>query len=994
MKKPMLWCFCIILISALTFILIHRSHKPHLKNKELTAHKLTLSRSDEDEDDDQDGPEKELRHEFIMTLDPALGRIPYERYIEARTKLEASKNQRTEGTSNITWSERGPNNIGGRTRAILIDASDGTGNTVWAGSVGGGLWKTTNFKAATPVWANVPGIVQNLAITCIAQHPSNPSIIYVGTGEGYGNIDAIRGLGVYQTTDGGANWSLIASTTTGGASVNDFTYVQKLMVYTNGDVYASCSSKFCNRGGVFRMLNGGSTWTRVIGVSTGSCYAGAGSSTDMTGMDIERSVSGDIYASTIDYSTGVAVGKIWKSPAGATVGNAGTWTNISPAGSFQRIELECSATNNSKIYALTQGSGSATGGTRLSTDGGTTWSTIDVGNWCDQGTTKADFTRGQAWYDLTLASSPSNDALVFAGGVDIFKTANSGTAWAQATQWSNSCGAIPSIHADIHAIKFFPGSSTEFIVGCDGGLYYTNDGGTTFTSKNSSYNVTEYYGLAMNPNSGSNYFLAGAQDNGSHKFSSGGINSVSVASGGDGGQCFIDSDNPNLQYTSFTGASFNFSNNGGTTFNYLGSISADRFINPADYDPSTDHLYCGGPLRGFERVYNFTTSSASADGYTIASSANNSVSAVKVDPNTANRVWVAYSTGDGAGALAVPELYIINNANTTPVATTVTLPAGIASSGNYISSLDIETGNANHIILTLSNYGVNSIWESADGGTTWATLDNATLPDVPVRFCKFLPSGYSPGSRIESVGGIVLATEMGVWSTAAINGSSTVWMANNAGMGNVRVDRIEFRSSDKTLGVATHGRGIFTGTITIPLPVSLIEFSGKLNGSSADIKWTTSYEQDTKDFEIQRSEDGQNFIKIGDVTAAGKSFSTRHYAFNDPQLNEINYYRLKMNDRNGDYKLSQVIMIKYENKPQAMTFTNPFKNYIDISIARSAKSVKLQLLTTNGSLIMQKEISNASGRIRWQLSSAIGNGVYILKAYADDILYTGKLVRN
>src|SRR5437764_4573826 len=109
MKKPMLWSFCIIIISALTFILIQRFHKAHLKNKELTAHKLTLSRSDEDEDDDQDGPEKELRHEFIMTLDPALGRIPYERYIDARTKLEASQNQRIEGTSNITWSERGPN---------------------------------------------------------------------------------------------------------------------------------------------------------------------------------------------------------------------------------------------------------------------------------------------------------------------------------------------------------------------------------------------------------------------------------------------------------------------------------------------------------------------------------------------------------------------------------------------------------------------------------------------------------------------------------------------------------------------------------------------------------------------------------------------------------------------------------------------------------------------------------------------------------------------
>src|SRR5438105_4346326 len=297
MRKLLLWGSGI----TMSGILLYFSLTAHITtNKPIATH---LKYSQKKSDEDEDGPEKELRREFVMTVDPYLRTIPSERLATAMDQIKEVQSHKINGTSNITWTERGPNNIGGRTRAILIDASDATGNTVWAGSVGGGLWKTTNFKSATPSWTNVPGVSQNLALTSIAQNPSNSSIIYVGTGEGYNNYDAIRGLGVYQTTDGGNTWSLIPSTTTGGSSVNDFTYVERLLVYSNGDLYAACSSKFCNRGGILRLPNGGTTWTRVIGVAGGTCAT----STDMVGIDIKSSASGDLYATTIDHSTG-AVG--------------------------------------------------------------------------------------------------------------------------------------------------------------------------------------------------------------------------------------------------------------------------------------------------------------------------------------------------------------------------------------------------------------------------------------------------------------------------------------------------------------------------------------------------------------------------------------------------------------------------------------------------------------------------------------------------------------
>lgn len=988
MKKFFIAALCLVIAAAIYYVLF--INKPAVQQRQLTLIKDELLPAKKERKLKQtDGPSQLLHREYLMTLDPATGDVPTERLAAAERILEETAMTSRVQASNILWQERGPNNIGGRTRAILIDKADGTGNTVWAGGVGGGLWKTTNFKNASPTWTQVAGISANLAITCIAQHPGNNQVIYVGTGEGFGNIDAIRGLGVYTTTNGGTSWTLLASTTTGGANQNDFSYVQKLLVYTNGDVYAACRSIFCNAGGLLKSTTNGSSWTRVIGTATGSCAT----SLNMRAYDIEQSASGDLYASTIDRSAG-SVGRIWKSPAGGTVGNAGTWVNITPAGTFQRIELACSPTDNLKVYATTQGGASSTGGTRLTIDGGTNWTNINVGNWCDQGSTNADFTRNQAWYDLILGVKPTDDATVYAGGVDVFKTTNSGTAWSQLTQWAAGCASLPYIHADIHAFEFFPGSPDEFIVGTDGGLFYTSNGGTSFTDKNLGYNVTQYYGLAIHPTSGSNYLLAGAQDNGSHKFTGAGINSVTTVSGGDGAFCHIDTDNPNFQFTSFTGTSINFSSNGGASFSFLGSYASDRFINPSDYDPATDILYCGGAARNFRRVFNFTTT-MTANSFTTASSTNHAVSAIKVDPNTANRIWVAFSTADGAAALVAPELYFIDGANGTPTSTAVTLPAGIATSGNYISSLDIENGDANHVVLTLSNYGVTSVWETLNGGTSWTAIEG-NLPDMPVRWCKFMPAGLSPNTRVNAVGGILLATELGVWSTNLANGASTVWEANNAGMGNVRTDMIRLRASDNKIAVATHGRGLFTGTHTSLLPVTLTEFKGTQQNKAVLLQWTTSSELNSKHFELQKSYNGTGYRTIATINAAGNSNSRLDYSYLDKEpLTETNHYRLRSVDLDGNNKLSNVVLIRIAGLQQEMmVLNNPFRDQITIRFAKAPQTkVDIRLLDMSGRLVARQQSAPGEQQVLLHTGSAkTSRGVYQLVALVDGKQYSQQVV--
>ncbi|MBK6331370.1 MAG: hypothetical protein IPF62_13040 [Bacteroidetes bacterium] len=153
----------------------------------------------------EDGVLEAMALEKEKTLDPATQTVPAERLLAAYNYANTLRNdhKKTRGpVSDITWTERGPNNVGGRTRALLYDKNDVTLKTVWAGSVGGGLWKCTDITLTPPSWVKINDLFDNLAITSIAQHPTNHDTMYFSTGEGFGNFDAIRGLGVWRTTDG------------------------------------------------------------------------------------------------------------------------------------------------------------------------------------------------------------------------------------------------------------------------------------------------------------------------------------------------------------------------------------------------------------------------------------------------------------------------------------------------------------------------------------------------------------------------------------------------------------------------------------------------------------------------------------------------------------------------------------------------------------------------------------------------------------------------
>ena len=189
------------------------------------------------------------------------------------------------------------------------------------------------------------------------------------------------------------------------------------------------------------------------------------------------------------------------------------------------------------------------------------------------------------------------------------------------------------------------------------------------------------------------------------------------------------------------------------------------------------------------------------------------LTAVKVDPFTPNTIWVGASAETGN---ALPMVLKISNANTTPVVvSSVNLTSDATQTNAYISSVDVDPANGNHIIATVSNYGAISVYESINGGASFTNVEG-NLPDMPIRWALFAPATAQLGPT-GGLGGVLLGTELGVWTTNSLLGAATQWMPNNGGLANVRTDMLKLRTSDFTVIAATHGRGLYTSAIpTVP----------------------------------------------------------------------------------------------------------------------------------------------------------------------------------
>jgi PKD repeat protein/photosystem II stability/assembly factor-like uncharacterized protein len=697
-----------------------------------------------------------LEDNFERTKDPALGYPPTERLeraLDYARRKQAEVLALAKGPNSLgeaRWRERGPDNYAGRTRAILIDQQDPTRRTVWAGSVSGGLWKCSNIEADPPQWEIVSDFLENMAVGSLAQDPIDPQVIYMGTGEGFNNLDAVRGRGIYRTTDGGNTWEVLPSTL-----ATNFRFTRDLFVHPlTRDVYAATNQ------GLFRSQNGGESWTRILGIPANIANANM--------YDIQYApATGMIYASNAN--------AIWRSPGG----NPGTWVNIATTASgfpsgLNRVEMTLSASNPDIIYIIGE-TGGAASNVFITTDGGQSWQQRARPN----NANGSEFTNGQAWYDLEIAVDPFDPNHVIAGGVRIMRSVNGGSSW---SVFANN------MHVDHHKVVFDPQQQGVIYFGNDGGIYRSTSGSSaSVPSRKRNFNVTQFYACALHPEAGSNYMLGGTQDNNSLQLNTQGLGSARSVRGGDGMFCHIDQLDPNIQMVSSQNGNYSLSTDGGQTFSNAVSLDG-RFICPSDYDSQAKIMYSQTNASGGS-FYRWRVLTGATELVSIQPAEVN-ISAITVDPNTPNRVYF--------GSFNNGRIIRVDNAHEGDAVTGVTLvlPTGT------VSSIDVEYGNPDHLLATVSNYGVQSVFESFNGGVNWINVEG-DLPDMPVRWGIFNPANNRQA---------MIATEAGVWATELLDGGNTEWLppANSIGTPLVRTDMLQVRLSDRTVLAATHGRGLYT----------------------------------------------------------------------------------------------------------------------------------------------------------------------------------------
>ncbi|MBK5280097.1 MAG: T9SS type A sorting domain-containing protein [Bacteroidia bacterium] len=780
-----------------------------------------------------DRPDLAMKQNYLQTMDPILKRptpeslTPYNKpTANARDKKSGSANARSLSTSigsGTMWVERGPKSVGGRTRTLMFDPNDAQNKKIWAGGVSGGLWSNNDITDANSGWNKVNDFWDNLAITCMAADPIDPKIFYVGTGEGWFNLDQVMGAGIWKSIDKGVSWTQLASTT-------NFYFINDVVVRKEGSVsviYAAVkgtSHKGFNasaNNGLFRSDNGGSAWTQVL----------PSSAVDVTyPTDIEIGKDNKIYVGSDGKFSGNK-SALYTS----TTGLAGSWTTrdftISGNDLDGRIEIACAPSNENIVYILIAHENKI-GAIGKSVDKGVTFSTVSLPVDKDMGIPADDFSRDQAWYDLTMAVDPNDANKVFVGAIDLFQSVDGGTNWSQISKWSNNSNlntlSCSFVHADQHMIVFRPGNVNKMAVSNDGGVYYSDDitnasTAQVFQERNLNYNVTQFYSAAIHPDkiTGTNYMLAGAQDNGTQQFTASGFGSTIEANGGDGSFCFIDQKDPSFQILSYVYNTYKLSSNGGISFDVqlLDDENHGNFINQGDYDSNLKILFSANSTTAIYRVKNVTTNHGE-DSIKI-NNMGSVATAFRVSPYTTSSTTLYVGTQAG-------KLFRINNANlATPVITQITTPFP----NGTISSIAVGASE-NQLAVTFSNYGVASIWETRNAGTSWFNREG-NLPNMPVRWVEYHPQNFDQ---------LYIATELGVWSTDNINVTAPTWNSTNGGLANVRTDMLRIRKSDNTIMAATHGRGVFTARIPSDLDqtISFKTFTSKTFGDPPFKIWAQS----------------------------------------------------------------------------------------------------------------------------------------------------------
>ncbi len=821
--KSLLFTGTILCAIAVTGVLLLNGNKDKVRKdyeKFLVSEYQILPIADINKSDNKsarmDSPDKAALAEYIKTVDPFIKAVPRERLIGAYQQTKAL--QSLKSGNSLAWTSH-PTNMGGRTRTLMFDPNDPNHNKLWAGSVTGGLWFNED-PIGGGQWVPLNDFWSNLAISCMTYDPNNTQTFYAGTGESQTALiiyreSSGRGTGIMRSTDGGQTWASMPST-------QNWAYVTDILVRNEGGqsviyagvaagVYKGIAHRNNTGDGLYRSTDGGTTWTQVLPNVPGKDFAYAPSDIE-TSADGEKIFIGTTYGVNTEVTDNERSGAacILTSTDGLAWDVNSTYqqqilaetTNKYPG----RVMLTKVPSDPNMMYAII-----ASGYVR--SDGFIGYGCHALVKTNNKGTswTNVNFPGGfasLAWHAFVVAVSPFNPNIIWVGGLDTHRTVNGGTTWTKMSDWAQMYGngADNYVHADIHVFAFKPGSDVNMFIGTDGGVFGTRtasapDASMKFFESANGYSTLQYYSCAMHPDAGAIHFIGGLQDNGTMFYRKGNTPTFrDMLSGGDGALCFIDQNEPSIQITTVYHNSFYLysGNKEANPQQSAGrSLGTGMFVNPMDYDWKNNILFANGAneqLQNLNKLHVMTVTANSISSgnpaKTLQTSSQVPYSNIKWSPfSPANQSNIFIGTQAG-------KVFKFADASRTGTLTNLT-PNDFPAAN--ISCIDL-VGSEDTLLVTFSNYGVPSVWISVNAGQTWKNAE-ANLPDMPIRWGIFHPKS---GKQV------MLATELGIWTTDNIFAQNVIWTPDNSGLANVRIDMLAFRASDNTVLAATHGRGMYT----------------------------------------------------------------------------------------------------------------------------------------------------------------------------------------
>ncbi len=810
--------------------------------------------------------------------DPKTGTINLSYYYAAMQQAQNTISARAGSGNTLEWQFMGPDNIGGRTRAILFDKNNPS--KVFAAGVSGGLWISNDTGQTWDEWSGSDHL-PNMCIVSICQDDSG--FIYFGTGEGlYTATDAYNvydgifgggfpGDGVWKSKDDGNTFTQLAST------VPSAQYISSAWAAVNrlaANPHSPDSIIAATEGGLMVSDSGGNNkWHLANGTPP------------IAALDVKYSADGKhVFAGFASH--------LYVSNNGGQsftqVTGANGFPSPQPGKPFGRVEVAVSPTNSNFAYAAIAASEQYPSDGSLeyviqTTNGGNTWSIIGTGTGfvSDYELNGFDPTGSQGNYDLVMAVSPLDSEMVFLGGITLWRYTPV-TLWEQISDYS-AFEYNNDTHCDMHALVFDPSNSSRLLIGSDGGVtqtlnpYDNTPVGVLYSSLNRRYNVTQFYSMSADS---FGYLLGGTQDNGSQLINWKGNliafppyhwvsdTSSNIVVGGDGCCTAIALSN-NKAYFCETpnGAGLVRSSNAGTTFapffdspidTAVGIILTSASVGGQFYTPFSlwenidSFAYDHAKNRPVQSLFAYGLNSGEVWVTPGALSFGTSPEWFRLQNVTGDVTATTFSrdgkylyVGTDAGNIyrysgfdlvfkkngfAYPYVhdsiaYIWNAVDSGIVLDTSSYTGFTLPTPRTILSIATDPNDTNHIIVTCGNYsgtGVSYVAISHDAevtnGFTFTPKQGSGINALP-----YAPVYTSCILRENSL--ILVGTPIGVWSSSD---DGTTWARNNDGLANVTVMSLKELPYYDTYAIyaGTHGRGMWatytlTGINTVNKPTTI-----------------------------------------------------------------------------------------------------------------------------------------------------------------------------